>query len=148
MPSTNWNGRAYVSPKRGRSTTERFRTAPSPVRTTQCSTPRGHYSCRWASRPGRTRSSPLLQLPVHRFFESTQRADRAVVVERQQLHHVDAADLFHRIDPELGVEDAGPAHAPRAAEAFGPGIVGRELKAETELVLAGAERERFRALLV
>src|SRR5688572_11713263 len=90
----------------------------------------------------------LFELSVCRLFESPQRADGAVVVERQQLHHVHGADLLDRIDPELGVEDAGPAHASRAAEALRCRIVRRDLKPEPELVLAGPERKRLGALLV
>src|SRR5215467_14049247 len=90
----------------------------------------------------------LGQIFIHRLFEATQGTDCSIVVERQQLHHVYSADVFNRIHPELRVEDAGPAHAARAAETFHRRVIRRDLKSQTELVLAGAERERFRALLV
>ena len=45
----------------------------------------------------------LFQLPIHDLLEPAQCANRPVVVERQQLHHVHGADVLHRIDPELGV---------------------------------------------
>ena len=90
----------------------------------------------------------LGQVFVHRLFEATQSTDCSIVVERQQLHHVNSADVFNRIHPELRVEDAGPAHAASAAKTFHRRVVRRDLKSETELILAGTERERFRALLV
>src|SRR5262249_41476301 len=90
----------------------------------------------------------LGQVFVYRLFEATQSTDCSIVVERQQLHHVNSADVFNRIHPELRVEDAGPAHAARAAEAFHRRVIRRDLKSQTELILASAEGERFRALLV
>ena len=67
--------------------------------------------------PGaRLRQSMLLEVLVDQFFEVAQSANGAVVVEWEHLHHHDAADVLHRIDPELGVVDAGPAEAARAAE--------------------------------
>src|SRR5215831_7927016 len=89
-----------------------------------------------------------MNVPVHSLFKSSQRSDRASVVKREQLHHVDTADMFDGIHPKLGVEDAGPTHTARAAEPSRRGIVCRDLKPETELVLARAERERLRPLLV
>src|SRR5262245_53601688 len=60
---------------------------------------------RWCRGSRHARSLP--QFLVDDLLEAAQRADRALVVERELLHHVDAADLSHGIDPELGVEEAG-----------------------------------------
>ena len=57
----------------------------------------------------------LLEVFVHQFLEVTQGSNCAIVVERQHLHHLHAADALHGIDPELGVIDARPAQAARAA---------------------------------
>src|SRR4029078_9132426 len=101
-----------------------------------------------ATRRARSGNRASESLRINSLFEPSQRPDRAIVEKREQLHHVDATDVFDVIDPEFGIEDAGPAHAARAAEAFRRGIVCRDLKSETELVLAGAERERLRPLRV
>jgi hypothetical protein len=56
------------------------------------------YDCRSASRP-------VLRLPdaaIHRGLELPQRTNGAVIVEGQDLHQQDAADLPLRVDPELG----------------------------------------------
>jgi len=65
---------------------------------------------------GRGSRGWLSQVLVDQLLEIAQRPDGALVVERQDLHHHDAADVLHGIDPELGVVDAGPAEAARAAE--------------------------------
>ena len=88
---------------------------------------------------GRGRRGWLSQVLVHRLLEIAQRSDGAVVVERQHLHHHDDADVLHRIDPELGVVDACPAHTARAAELCVLRVVGRDLKTETEFIVAGSE---------
>ena len=85
----------------------------------------------------------LVEALVHERFEIAQRSDGAVIVERQYLHHLNAADVLHGIDPELGVVNAGPAHAARAAELCVLWVAGRDLKTEAELVVAGAERKRL-----
>ena len=54
---------------------------------------------------------------------------------------------FHGIDPELGVVNASPAHAARAAELRVLRVVGRDLKTEAEFIVAGAKRKRFGARL-
>src|SRR5271168_1278887 len=87
----------------------------------------------------------LPEVLVNQFLEAAEGPDSAVVVERQHLHHLHAADVFDRVDPELGVEDAGPAHAARAAELGILRIVRRDLKTEAEFIVSGAERERFGA---
>jgi hypothetical protein len=76
---------------------------------------------------------------VHQPFEVTQRPDCPLVVERQQLHHLHGGDVPLRVDPELGVEDAGPAETARAAQSAAAFARGRDLEAEPELVPAGAE---------
>jgi len=60
--------------------------------------------------------SGLPKVLVHQLLEVAKRPNGALVVEGKQLHHLDATDVLHRIDPELSVEDAGPAHAAWAAE--------------------------------
>src|SRR5688572_736417 len=86
--------------------------------------------------PGSLIDEPLVDAPL----EALQRLDRGRVVERQILHQEHAADAARGIDPELGVEDPGPAHAAgRAREPIG--VRPRDLKAQSELVAAGAERE-------
>ena len=78
---------------------------------------------------------------IDALLEALQRFDRGVVVERQVLHEQHAGDAPRRIDPELRVVDAGPAHA--AGRACGAVVVpAGDLKAEPERVAARAERER------
>src|SRR5262249_44158359 len=78
------------------------------------------------------------QVLIDRAFEAAQRSNRAVVIERQQLHHVHAADMPYRIDPEFRVENTCPAHTARAAETLRRRIVGGDLKSQAEFVLARA----------
>src|ERR1700722_20092503 len=59
----------------------------------------------------------LPEVLINQFLEIAQRTDGAIVVEGKQLHHLDAADVLYRINPELGVVDARPTHAAGAAEA-------------------------------
>ncbi len=80
--------------------------------------------------------------PVDAAFEALQRLDRGGVVERQVLHQQHAADAARGVDPELGVEDSGPAHAARRARER-VAVRARDLEAEAELVAAGAERKRL-----
>jgi hypothetical protein len=41
---------------------------------------------------------------VYQLLKGAQRSEGAVVVERLHLHHHNAADVLHGIDPELGVQ--------------------------------------------
>src|SRR5258708_4534789 len=86
----------------------------------------------------------LPEVLVDQLLEVAQRSDRAVVVERQHLHHHDAADVLHRINPELGVVNAGPTHASWAAKHCVLRVAGPDLKAETEFIVTGSKRKRFR----
>src|SRR5688572_19685264 len=79
---------------------------------------------------------------VNTALEPLQRLDRGGVVERQVLHHEHAADPASRVDPELRVEDPGPAHAARRARGR-VRMRARDLETEAELVAARAERKRL-----
>lgn len=57
----------------------------------------------------------LVQMLVHDLFKISQRAYRPVVIEWKQLHQHDSCDVPARVNPELRVEKARPAQAPRAA---------------------------------
>ncbi len=71
--------------------------------------------------PKRTnRGSP--QIPVCRLLKVSQRSDSAVVIKRQQLHHLNTANMHDRIDPEFGVEETCPTHASRTAKVRVAGI--------------------------
>jgi hypothetical protein len=73
--------------------------------------------------------------------KSLQRADGTVIVEREHLHHLDAADVLHRVYPEFSVVDAGPAQAAWAAVLRVLWIGRSDLEAEAELIVAGAQRK-------
>src|SRR5436190_8411243 len=75
---------------------------------------------------------------VHPRFESLQHLDCRFVVVRQDLHQQHGAALGARIDPEMCVEDAAPAHAAGAPLAFRRRRH-LDLKPESELVLAGSD---------
>src|SRR5262245_15213233 len=84
-----------------------------------------------------------LDVPIDEFLEIAQRSNCAVVVKREELHHHDATDVACRIDPELSIENAGPAQAPRAPELLVLFVLRRDLKTESEFVVAGAQRKRL-----
>src|SRR5690242_20434962 len=75
---------------------------------------------------------------VHQFLEIAQSPECAVIVKRQQLHHLDGANVRYRINPEFRVVDAGPAQAARAAIFCVLRIAGGNLKPEAELVVTRA----------
>ena len=52
-----------------------------------------------------------LELKIDEPLEAAQEVDDVLVVGRQQLHENDGRDLLWRIDPEVRIEDAGPAQA-------------------------------------
>src|SRR3984885_1858938 len=85
----------------------------------------------------------LSQVAIHQLLEVAQRSDGSIVVERQHLHHHDAADMLHRIDPELGVINTSPAHTARAAKLRVLRIAGGDLKTEAEFIVAGTQRKWF-----
>src|SRR5438876_9264877 len=120
---------------RGDSESDRTRVASTPVDT--CYMPIQPACQRLSIAPG----EGLLQVFVNCLLKPAKRSDRAVVVERQQLHHLHGADMFYRVHPELRVENTRPAHAAGAAEALRRRIGGRNLKSQAELVFARSERK-------
>src|ERR1051326_1496891 len=94
-------------------------------------TPRANIFAWWTEVPYGKR---LWKILVDRFLESSQSSDRAVVVKRQQLHHVDAADVLYGIDPEFRVEDTGPTQTARTPERLHRRVVRRDLKTQAEFV--------------
>src|SRR4029078_112097 len=89
---------------------------------------------------------PLFQVLVDGLFDVRIELHRRLVVEGQRLQHDDDADLFHRIDEEVGVENAGPRAAARRAAIGLP--LSRELEAEAPLVPARADGEVSRHRLI
>src|ERR1700681_359749 len=118
----------------------------APITLNRSAPSRSVVSSIWLFLPRRSGPRPeaatLSQAPIDELFEVPQRTNGAVVVKRKDLHHLDAADVPDGIDPEFGVEDAGPAHAAWTPE-FRVALVFRgDLETEPELVVAGAERKR------
>src|SRR5260370_25938 len=58
----------------------------------------------------------LSQVLIDELLEVAQRPEGAVLIEGQLLHHLHGADVLHRINPELGIENARPTQAAGAAE--------------------------------
>ena len=64
----------------------------------------------------KVKHSWLAEVAVHQLLEVAQRPEGAFIIEGQLLHHLHGADVFHRINPELGIENARPTQAAGAAE--------------------------------
>src|SRR5262245_9575813 len=80
---------------------------------------------------------------VDEALEPAQQLHHLQVVCRQQLHHDDRGNAAGGIDPEMRVEDTGPAQASRAAHAS-LGWRRLDLKSEAERVLPRPRGKRHR----
>jgi len=78
---------------------------------------------------------------VHEPLEAAEEINGLHIIARQELHHHDSRQFLRRVDPEVCVKNARPAQASGTAH-FRIRWFRFDLKAESELVLAGAERKR------
>src|SRR5262245_18095353 len=88
--------------------------------------------------------SRSIESAVHRRFELAKRADRALVVERKELHEQHATHLPSRIDPKLRIEKTGPTQPSGAAIVLPLLAFGSDLETEPKLIVPRTERKRLR----